>query len=152
MPITRAITLGGLTVGILDGLDAVIFFGLRGVAPIRIFQAIASGLLGPASFKGGLQTAALGVVLHFAIAFSIVAVLVLASRRMPFLTRNTVLIGIVYGLIVYAVMNGVVLPLSAVKHNVPSGAVLINGLVIHMLGVGLPAALAARWSAQSPLA
>lgn len=57
-----------------------------------------------------------------------------------------------YGLIVYAVMNGVVLPLSAVKHNVPSGAVLINGLVIHMLGVGLPAALAARWSAQSPLA
>lgn len=48
----RAIVYGGLVVGTLDILDAVIFFGLwRGVAPIRIFQSIASGLLGRAAFQ-----------------------------------------------------------------------------------------------------
>lgn len=41
----RAIAYGGLTVGVLDGLDAVVFFGLRGVPPLRIFQAIAAGLI-----------------------------------------------------------------------------------------------------------
>ena len=29
----RAITLATLTVGVLDGLDAIIFFGLRGATP-----------------------------------------------------------------------------------------------------------------------
>lgn len=55
------IVYGGLAVGVLDALDAVIFFGIRnGVKPIRIFQSIASGLLGRASFSGGLKTALLG--------------------------------------------------------------------------------------------
>ena len=30
---TSALNLGALTVGVLDGLDAIVFFGLRGVPP-----------------------------------------------------------------------------------------------------------------------
>ena len=45
----RAILYGGLVVGTLDALDALIFFGLRGVAPIRIGQSIAAGVLGALS-------------------------------------------------------------------------------------------------------
>ena len=49
--LTRRIVLctlaGGLTVGTLDGLDAIVFFGSRGAIPHRIFQRIASGLIGP---------------------------------------------------------------------------------------------------------
>ena len=48
----RAILLGGLIVGALDGLDAIIFFGLRGVSTIRIFQAIAAGLEAVALERG----------------------------------------------------------------------------------------------------
>ena len=47
----RAILWGTLAVGTLDALDAIVFFGLRGVTPLRIFQSIASGLLGRAAYQ-----------------------------------------------------------------------------------------------------
>jgi hypothetical protein len=47
----QAIALGTFVVGCADALDAMLFFGLRnGVAPGRIFQSIASGLLGQAAY------------------------------------------------------------------------------------------------------
>ena len=42
----RALLYGALAVGVFDLLDALVFFGLRGVSPIRIPQSIAAGLLG----------------------------------------------------------------------------------------------------------
>jgi hypothetical protein len=135
---------GGIAVGVLDLLDACVFYGLRGVSPIRILQSIAGGLLGRASFQGGLGTAALGLFLHFLIAFVIVAIYFAAARSVPVLTRRPFLFGPLYGLAAYWVMNYVVLPLSAAGAAHPAGAVLTNGLLIHAFGVGLPAALAAR--------
>ncbi len=141
----QALLFGTLTVGVLDILDALIFFGLRGVAPVRILQSIASGLLGREAYQGGLPTAALGMLLHFFIAFVVVAVYYLAGRRLSFLASRPWLFGPLYGLLVYAVMNLVVLPLSAaVTGPPPAGAVLVNGLLIHAFGVGLPSALFAR--------
>lgn len=142
----RAVFTGGLVVGVLDGLDALIFFGIRsGARPIRIFQSIASGLLGKASFSGGIPAALLGVLCHFTVATGIVTVYVLASRKLRVLTEQPVICGIVYGIVAYLVMNYVVIPLSAVP---PGGAkpfpVIANGVLIHMFGVGLPAALVAR--------
>jgi hypothetical protein len=148
----QAVLFGTLTVGVLDILDALVFFGFRGVPPISILQSIASGLLGRAAYQGGAPTAALGLFLHFFIAFVVVLVYVLASRRLPVLTRHPVVCGLLYGLLVYAVMNLIVVPLSAaVTGGPPSGIVLVNGLLIHALGVGLPSALfahAARPSAD----
>jgi hypothetical protein len=146
----QALLCGTLTVGTLDILDAFLFFyGYREVSPIRILQSIASGLLGRASFQGGIPTAALGLLLHFFIAFMIVLTYWLASRRMPSLARHPLLYGPLYGLAVYAVMNFVVVPLSAANSGgIPATPVLINGLLIHALGVGLPSALFAR--AASP--
>jgi hypothetical protein len=140
----RALLLGGLTVGIVDLLDALLFFWARGVPPIAICHSIASGLLGRAAFRGGAATAALGVLLHFVIAFGIVAVYLAASRRIAELARQPLLYGPLYGLAVYAVMNAVVVPLSAAANGPKPWPVLINGLLIHVIGVGLPAALAAR--------
>jgi hypothetical protein len=141
---TRALLNGTLVVGVLDALDAVVFFGLRGVQPIRIFQSIASGLLGRAAFSGGIASAALGVALHFFIAFVIVAVFLVASRRLPALVRAPILSGLIYGIAAYVVMNYIVVPLSAAATGRFSWAVFINGVLIHMFGVGLPASLAAR--------
>lgn len=140
----RALLWGTLIVGTADILDAFIFFGLRGTRPVRILQGIASGLLGRDSFSGGAATAALGAVLHYFIAFAIVWVFLAASRRLPDLARRPWLYGPLYGLVVYAVMNYVVIPLSLVTVRPKPLAVLANGLLIHMLGVGLPTALIAR--------
>ena len=139
----RAILLGGLIVGALDGLDAIIFFGLRGVSTIRIFQAIAAGLLGPEAFQGGLATAALGVVLHYTIATTIVAVAYLLARRFPALTTRPILVGACYGVGVWLEMSYLVVPLSAANGAARTAPVVINGLLIHVLGVGIPAWLVA---------
>lgn len=87
---------------------------------------------------------ALGAVLHYFIAFAIVRVFLAASRRLPDLARRPWLYGPLYGLAVYAVMNYVVIPLSLVTTRPKPLAVVANGLLIHLLGVGLPTALIAR--------
>ena len=50
-----AILWGGAVAGTLDISDALVFHGVRGVAPWRILQAIASGLLGPQAFPVAWQ-------------------------------------------------------------------------------------------------
>ncbi len=144
----RAIAYGGLTVGVLDGLDAIVFFGLRnGIGPLQIFKGIAGGLLGrEAAIAGGWPTALLGVALHFTIATTVVTVFYLASRRLPLLTRRPLVWGPLYGVVVYLTMNLVVVPLSALHgtglpHALP---VLLNGILIHIIGVGTPSAWFAR--------
>jgi hypothetical protein len=144
IPASRALLYGTLAVGVLDILDAFVFFWLRsGVRPVRILQSIAAGLLGRASFSGGWRTAALGLVLHFFIAFAVVLVFLMASRRLPFLKRHAIPAGLIYGIAVYLTMTFVVVPASAAAGGVPAWPVALNGVLIHMFGVGLPAALAA---------
>ncbi len=139
----RAIATGTLAVGILDGLDAVVFFGLRGATPVRIFQGIASGLLGRASFLGGATTALLGLALHFTVACGIVSTYVLISRRIAPLRERPWTFGVPYGIVAYFVMNLVVIPLSAIGH--PNFALwpFLNGILIHGLVIGPTSALVA---------
>ena len=146
-PIT-AILLGAAVVGALDLLDALVFFGLRGAPPARILQSIASGLLGAAAFEGGAAAAALGLVLHFVIAFLIVLTCYAIARLAPSLVAHPLVAGPIYGLAAYAVMNYVVLPLSAARSGRPSWPVLVNGLLIHAIGVGIPSVIAARAAAN----
>ena len=145
MTAPRAILAGTLAVGTLDILDALTFFGIRNhVAPVRIFQSIAAGVLGRASFNGGLKTAILGGVLHYFIAFCVVLVYYAASRALRVLRQRPVVCGALYGIGVYLVMNLVVLPLSNAGPQRFVPAVVANGLLIHIFGVGLPSAFAAR--------
>jgi hypothetical protein len=140
----RALFYGTLVVGALDILEVMVFAGMRGVAPIRVLQGVASGLLGRGAYGGGVPAAALGALLQFFIAFVVVAVYQLASRRLPVLVRAPLLCGALYGVLVYAVMNLVVVPASEAAIGKPTAAGVINGLLIHALGVGIPSALFAR--------
>ncbi len=89
---------GGLVVGILDGLFALIFYGLiLGAKPMRIFQGVASGLLGKASYEGGTRTFLLGILLHFVVASCIAAVYYVASLKLPVLIDHAVVCGLIYG-------------------------------------------------------
>src|SRR5262249_56535492 len=96
---------GGLVAGTLDAVDGVVAFSFKGMNPIQVLQYIASGLLGPASFLGGLKTAGLGALLHFLIAFVVAAVYYVASLRLPALHRRPVQWGLTYGVAVYFFMN-----------------------------------------------
>lgn len=138
------VLLGGLAVGVLDLLDAFVFFGLRGVPPLRILQSIASGVLGRSAFQGGLATGLLGLGLHFGIATTIVAWYYFVSRWNRTLVTRPWLWGPLYGLVVYFVMYDIVLPLSAAAIAPRPPIVIWNGLLIHVVGVGIPSALAAR--------
>lgn len=150
LPVPRAVLYGTLAVGTLDILDAFIFFGVRsGARPMRILQGIAGGLLTrPVAQQGGWPAALLGLALHYFNAFGIVAVYVLASRQVRALAWKPLLFGPLYGVAAYLVMNAVVVPLSRIGGTFdPPPPVLINGLLIHILGVGLPSALAAAATA-----
>lgn len=143
----RAILYGGLTVGTLDLIDAFVFFGIRsGAQPMGILHSIAAGFLGrDAARAGGVPTAIVGLFSHYLVAFSIVTVYVLLSRAIPLLRKQWVICGVVFGVIAYFVMTWFVVPMSnAGNHQItfalPVTAVMINGILIHMFGVGLPAA------------
>ena len=110
---TRVVFLGALIVGVIDLVFAILYW-IQLVSPIRIFQSIAAGLLGgKASRDGGIATAILGGVLHFAIATAMAFTYALAARKLPVLVRQPTLFGLVYGVLLYLAMNLVVLPLSA---------------------------------------
>ncbi len=142
----RAILIGGLMCGAMDLTAAIIVYGLlRGRSPVLIMQSIASGLLGAKSYEGDLATAALGVFLHFFIAFSAATVFFILSRRLHFLVQHAVVCGILYGIAVYFFMQLIVLPLSAFPHKTSFAfAWLLVGLTIHIFCVGLPISLATR--------
>lgn len=145
----KAILIGGLVAGALDITYACVFFGLRNhVSPVRIFQSVARGALGQNAFQGGLKTAALGLFFHFLIALTAAAVYFLLSRALRFMVSHAILSGILYGALVYFFMYGVVMRVSAIHSTtLPWSypwAVLIPNLLIHMLGIGLPIALATQ--------
>jgi hypothetical protein len=137
----RPILVGGLVAGGLDLTAAFISFG-RGM-PL----GIASGLLGSQALKGGMGTWILGVVLHFVIAFSAAAIYCLSSLRLKFLRDHFFVCGLFYGIAVFLVMNLIVLPISAVPFKIGPFTVagLIQGLLVHMLIIGLPISASLRF-------
>lgn len=142
----KALGLCLLIAGTLDISDALIFYGLRGVSPERLLQNIASGLVGRTAFQGGLTTALLGLAIHYFITLCWAALFLLAASRAPVLSRRAILSGILYGLIIYAVMNFVVLPHTRLppRSHLPAPVILANGVLALVLFMGLPIALIAR--------
>ena len=141
---------GGLAVGVLDGLFALIFYGLiLGTKPLRIFQSVASGLLGRAAYEGGIPTFLLGILLHFVVASCIAAVYYLISLKVPVLIHHAVTCGLIYGMIAHLGMNYVVIPLSAASAGRFSLRTFLPAFIAHAFLVGLPIALLARRSAKA---
>lgn len=146
----KTIFYGGLVVGTLDGLFALIYYGaILGAKPLRIFQSVASGLLGKASYEGGIPTFLLGILLHFVVASCIAAVYYAASLKLPFLHRQAVVCGLIYGVIAFLGMNYVVIPISAAGSAPFSLPVFLTGIIGHAFLVGLPIALITRRFAKS---
>src|SRR5215467_11250283 len=143
----RAILTAGLVVGVLDISSAFVIWWQRGIGARRGLQGIAAGLLGANSFNGGLVTAGLGLLLHFLVAFVVVIVFYLVSRKIEFLTLHAVASGALYGICVYIVMYWFVLPtvFPTFRHRLGNELLAI---VIHISLIGLPCALIVRRYSQ----
>lgn len=104
---------GAFILGTLDLVFAFSFWGaLRGVAPERILQSIAAGMQGKAAFDGGASSAVLGAACHYFIATMMVLAYYVASGWMRGLGEHPLRYGLPYGLLLYAVMTYLVVPLS----------------------------------------
>jgi hypothetical protein len=138
----QAILWAGSSCAILDGVAACVQFELLGIKPLRVWQGVASGLLGERAFRHGWVSGSLGLLLHFVIALTAATVFVELCRQIPFFARAYWISGPLYGVAIFLVMNLVVVPLSArPKRPVPSQAMIVQ-LIIHVFFVGLPIALA----------
>lgn len=148
-PLTSVLA-GGLVAGTLDITYACVFWALKADVPAqRIFQSVAAGLLGKASFQGGQGTAALGLALHYFIAISMSVVYYLVAPRWTLLWRRPVLSGALYGLILYGVMNYIVVPLSAAGGGGAKDPLWVTlSIIVHMFLIGVPIAVFARWARQ----
>lgn len=137
----------GLIAGTLDISDALIYSATRGATPKMVFQYIASGLVGTASFQMGGESVALGAAIHYAIALTWTAIFYLASRQIAVLRERPVISGIVYGAVVYVIMNYLVLPLTRVPPRRPPTLVgRINAVAALLFCIGLTISLLVKWS------
>ncbi|HJW45429.1 MAG TPA: hypothetical protein VJ484_02965 [Lysobacter sp.] len=131
----RNLITGGLVMGTLDLIFACSFWSLsHGVPPMRILQSIAAGVQGTAAFAGGVSSALLGAACHYFIATTMVLAYYLVGLRFATLLRHPVRYGLPYGLLLYATMTWIVVPLSnAPAPKAPNPTWIIASIVMHMI-------------------
>jgi uncharacterized membrane protein YagU involved in acid resistance len=143
----QVILLSGLVAGTLDITAACVTAWIQSsVTPPRIFKYIATGVLGAPALTAGAGTAALGLLLHYVIATGWAVLFYLVSRKVGLLINHAVTSGLLYGLVVYGLMNFVVVPLSLVparRTSPPLSARALQAAIL-MVCIGLPIALIVR--------
>lgn len=149
----QAIVTGWLLCGVLDITAASVqAWRQAGRAPADVLKGVASALWGRAALDGGAGMAAIGLVMHFTVALTATLVFYGLSRRVAFLrTAPLLVVGPIYGVIVFCAMNYGTLPLlswlrSVYLDTAPRwpGSMSWPQLWIHMAFVGLPIAWGVR--------
>ena len=110
--------IASLVTGVTDGLfSSGLAAFAYGSTVTRLWQGVASTLLGAAAFEGGTRTAAIGLLMHFGVAFTWSAVflaLVLASswiRDAIASPAGVLTAAAVYGPLIWLVMSLAIIPL-----------------------------------------
>jgi len=141
-----------LLTAIIDGLfSSVLAQFFYGSTAARLFQGVASTLLGPSAMEGGARTALIGLAMHFGVALGWSTVFLLLYDRVAALRNATttmagiIAVAAVYGPTIWLVMSLLVIP--ALRHVPPAfGFRWAVQLVGHFVFVGLPIV----WSIASP--
>jgi hypothetical protein len=115
----------GILTGVTDGLfSSVLSVAFYHSTVTRLFQGVASVLIGPEALTGGTRTAAIGLLMHFGVAFGwSVMFLVLAMNSAWLRTLlgrryGVVTAASVYGPFVWIAMSLAVIPL--IVHRPPT--------------------------------
>ena len=134
----------GLLTGISDGLfSSILSVAAYHSTVARLFQGVASTVIGPAAFDGGMRTALLGVAMHFGVAFAWSAVFLVLVKRSAWIRATlgsrygVAKVASLYGPFIWLVMSFVVIPL--LTHRPPRITVRWwVQLIGHAPFVGLP--------------
>jgi len=129
-----AIILGGTIAATID-IGAACLINDRSVP--FILHTIAGGILGSRTYAGGNATALLGLALQELMGVLIAAIYVGAARLLPLLARRWMTAGLLYGVVIFVVMNYLVVPLSAWKHHAHFSAskFMLNMAAMLLFGV-----------------
>jgi uncharacterized membrane protein YagU involved in acid resistance len=109
--------------------------------PAQILQGIASGIFGKDAFSGGTGMALMGLLFHFIIAYCFAIGYFIAFPYLPFLRKQKIVSGFLYGIFVWLIMNIIVLPLSNVNQAPFKWDAFFRAVIILMLCIGLPISL-----------
>lgn len=115
----------GLLTGLIDGLfSTVLVTFFYGSTATRLWQGVASTLLGRGAFDGGTRTALIGLLMHFGVAFGWSAVFLFAILRAGWVRRlldsphGVIKVAALYGPFVWLAMSLAIIPLLV--HNAPA--------------------------------
>lgn len=107
-----------LVTAVVDGLfSSALSAFAYGSTVSRLFQGVASVVIGPSALEGGAPTALLGVLMHVGVAFGWSAVFVLLVMRSAWIRGiltswpGVALVAALYGPFIWTVMSVVVIPL-----------------------------------------
>ena len=108
----------GLLTALIDGtFSSVLSAGFYGSTVARLWQGVASTLIGPKAFEGGVKTALLGVLMHIGVAFSWSAVFLFILWRLKWIRQvvasslGVLKVAALYGPAIWMLMSFVVIPL-----------------------------------------
>ena len=138
------ILLAGLVAGILDGAAATIQFMINsgGKSPAIVFKYISSALLGKEAYAGGTGMVILGILLHMLIATIFATIFYFLYKNINWISKNILLSGIIYGILVWVAMNRVVVPLSKIASPKSFDITkAITAMLILIAFIGIPIAL-----------
>ena len=141
--ILKPIVAATLVCGTLDILLAVILTLWRGREPTDMLRFVASGPF-PNAVDRGTAAALLGLIVHYTLMAIMVAAFVIVGRSRPSLLDKPLLWGLIFGLITYAIMNLVVVPLRFPAAWPPKALSIGTQLFAHIVLVGWPTAFITR--------
>ncbi len=133
----------GLLTGVTDGLFASVSALFFGSTLMRLWQGVASTVLGKSAFDGGIPTALLGVLMHFGVAFGwsgvFLFIVMRSSRIRRAVSSLSGVIGIaaLYGPFIWLVMSLIVIPVLLHRPPAITSRWWVQ-LVGHFPFVGLP--------------
>lgn len=133
-----AILWAGLLAGTLDIVAACGLFSIRtGQDPTIVLRYVASGALGASAMTGGSTAAFLGLLFHYFIAFSWTILFFLITPKLP--KGNWIAYGLLYGIVVWLLMNLIVVPyLSTIIQKPFPLSTIAREMIVLMLAIGLP--------------
>lgn len=135
----KTVVSAALLVGSLDIIAAIVNFYTRtGKDPQVVLEYIANAILGKEAFSGGTAISALGLLLHFLIAFIWTFFFFWLYPRLKFLSVSRGLTGILFGIFIWFIMSQAVVPMSKASTGAFKLKEAATAALILIGAIGLP--------------
>lgn len=144
---SKAILAAGFITGTLDALAASMSYYINtgGKGPAGVFKFVASGAFGPQALSGSSLMVGYGLFFHYLFAFGFTVIFFILYPVASKIIRSGLVVGGMYGIVVWLIMNFIVMPLSRVPQTNPSAQQRLIGCIIIFFCIGLPLALFAQY-------